>query len=164
VYASNIKGYGTKNCLNIKSAITRGGTVENITLENIKMDSVGVVLQVNMNWNPSYSYSELPEEYDYNKIPAHWKKLLEKVDPEQGLPTFKGIKMENIAIKNAETAINVVGLSSSWIEDITLKNVSIQAKNAGRVEYSKNWVIEDLTLKSQTTKAIKKKNTKNIPL
>lgn len=164
VYASNIKGYGTKNCLNIKSAITRGGTVENIALENIKMDSVGVVLQVNMNWNPSYSYSELPKEYDYNDIPAHWKKLLERVDPEQGIPTFKGIKMENIAIKNAETAINVVGLPSSWVEDITLKNVAIQAKNAGRIEFSKNWVIENFTLKSQTTKGVKKENTENISL
>src|SRR5690606_6918890 len=44
VYASNIQGSGTKNCLNIKSAITRGGTVEHIVLENVKMDSVGVAL------------------------------------------------------------------------------------------------------------------------
>lgn len=35
VYVSNILGIGTSNGLNIKSAISRGGTVEDIDMENI---------------------------------------------------------------------------------------------------------------------------------
>ena len=64
VYASNIRGLGTKNGLNIKSATTRGGVVEDVYMENIKMDSVRTFMEVSMNWNPSYSYSKLPEGYD----------------------------------------------------------------------------------------------------
>lgn len=78
VYVSNIQGMGARNGLNIKSATTRGGTVEDIYLENIKMDSVGTFMEVSMNWNPTYSYSKLPKEYDINKIPEHWKTMLKK--------------------------------------------------------------------------------------
>jgi len=165
VYASNIQGSGTKNCLNIKSAITRGGTVEHIVLENIKMDSVGVALQVNMNWNPAYSYSTLPEEYDYEKIPLHWKKLLQPVQPaERGIPTFRDITMRNVHIKGASRAINVEGLPSSWVEGITLQRVSIEAKEAGKIRYSKNWKIQDFKLVSKDGLTITKEHTTGISL
>lgn len=165
VYASNIQGSGTKNCLNIKSAITRGGTVEHIVLENVKMDSVGVALQVNMNWNPSYSYSKLPEGYNYEDIPNHWKKLLQSVEPaERGIPTFRNITMRNVHIKGANRAINVEGLPSSWVEQITLQNVSIEAKEAGKIRYSKNWDIQDFQLQTKDGSAIEKENTENISL
>lgn len=165
VYASNIRGSGTKNCLNIKSAVTRGGTVEHIMLENIKMDSVGVALQVNMNWNPSYSYSKLPEEYNYEDIPNHWKKLLQPVEPaERGIPTFRNITMRNVCIKGANRAINVEGLPSSWVEDITLQHVFIEAQEAGKISYSKNWNVLDFKLQAKDRSIIEKENTANIPL
>ncbi|MFD2537448.1 glycoside hydrolase family 28 protein [Sphingobacterium chuzhouense] len=165
VYASNIQGSGTKNCLNIKSAITRGGTVEHIVLENVKMDSVGVALQVNMNWNPSYSYSKLPEGYNYDDIPEHWKKLLASVEPaERGIPIFRDITMRNVYIKGANRAINVEGLPSSWVERITLQNVSIEAKEAGKIRYSKNWSVQDFKLQTEDSSIIKKQHTRNIPL
>ncbi len=165
VYASNIQGSGTKNCLNIKSAITRGGTVEHIVLENVKMDSVGVALQVNMNWNPTYSYSTLPEEYDYEKIPLHWKKLLQPLEPaERGIPTFRDITMRNVHIKGADRAINVEGLPSSWVEGISLQQVSIEAKEAGKIRYSKNWDIQDFKLVSKDGSTIAKEHTTGISL
>ncbi|PRD54808.1 exo-poly-alpha-D-galacturonosidase [Sphingobacterium gobiense] len=165
VYATNIQGSGTKNCLNIKSATTRGGTVEHIVLENVKMDSVGVVLQVNMNWNPSYSYSKLPEGYHYNEIPKHWKTLLQPVEPaERGIPIFRNITMRNIQIKGANRAINVEGLPSSWVEQITLQNVSIQAKEAGKIRYSKNWEVLDFKLDVKDGSPVEKRHTANISL
>ncbi|WP_240904752.1 glycoside hydrolase family 28 protein [Sphingobacterium sp. SGR-19] len=165
VYASNIQGSGTKNCLNIKSAVTRGGTVEHIVLENVWMDSVGVVLQVNMNWNPSYSYSKLPEGYDHEDIPEHWITLLQPVEPaERGIPTFRDITMRNVHIKGANRAINVEGLPSSWVERITLQNVSIEAKEAGKIRYSKNWNVRDFELQTKDGSTIGKENTANITL
>lgn len=165
VYASNIQGSGTKNCLNIKSAVTRGGTVEHIVLENVEMDSVGVALQVNMNWNPSYSYSKLPDGYDYDSIPEHWKTLLQPVEPaERGIPIFRDITMRNVHIKGAKRAINVEGLSSSWVEGITLQNVSIEALEAGKIRYSKNWDVQDFNLQTKDGSFIEKENTENISL
>lgn len=165
VYASNIQGSGTKNCLNIKSAVTRGGIVEDIVLENVQMDSVGVVLQVNMNWNPSYSYSTLPPAYDFEKIPKHWKKLLERVEPaERGIPTFRNITMRHVHIKGARRAINVEGLPSSWVEGITLQDVSIGAKEAGKIRYSKNWKVENFKLETEDGSFVGKEHTTRITL
>lgn len=165
IYASNIKGMATSNCLNIKSAVTRGGLVENVLLENVTMDGVGTVLQVNMNWNPAYSYSELPEGYDYNTIPKHWKALLQKVEPkEKGIPAFRNIYMNNIHIKGARKAISVVGLPQSQIENINLKNVSIEADAAGQIKYSKNWNLQNFSLKTKDNSKVKIENSENVTL
>lgn len=164
VYVSNIKGMGTKNGLNIKSATNRGGTVEDIYLENIKMDSVRTFMQVGMNWNPNYSYSKLPEEFNEDSIPEHWKKMLEKVDPEKGIPTFRNITLHNIHVEGAETAINVNGLEQSVIENITLNHVYIQAEKAGKISFSKNWTINNVKILADEGGHVVLENTEHIDL
>lgn len=163
VYVSNIQGMGTKNGLNIKSATNRGGTVEDIYMENIKMDRVHTFMQVGMNWNPAYSYSQLPEEFNENTIPEHWKKILQKVEPaSKGIPTFRNITINNVDIKGAETAINVNGLESSVIDNITLSNVSIKSKKAGQVSYSSNWKLSNVKIISEDGSKVKLENTTNV--
>lgn len=163
VYVSNIKGLGTSNGLNIKSATTRGGTVEDIYLENIKMDSVNTFIKISMNWNPTYSYSKLPEEFDPEEIPEHWTKMLNRVEPEsKGIPTFKNITLHNIEVKGAKTAVNVNGMEQSIIENLTLKNVSIEAKTAGKINYSKNWSLENVTIKTEDQSRVTLKHTSGI--
>lgn len=147
VYVSNIKGIGTKNGLNMKSATNRGGTVEDIYLENIKMDNVRTFMQVGMNWNPAYSYSELPKEFNVDSIPEHWKKMLHKVEPaSKGIPTFRNITINNVAIEGAEIAINVNGLENSVIENVTLSNVSIKSETAGQASYTSNWKLNNVKI------------------
>lgn len=163
VYVSNIKGFGTSNGLNIKSATTRGGGVEDIYLENIKMDSVRIFLQISMNWNPAYSYSKLPEEYDINSVPEHWKKMLNQVEPEsKGIPHFKDITVYNVAVKNARQAMNVSGLEQSMIENITLKKVHIEADKAGSINYSKNWTLEDVSIFAKDGQPLKIENSPGV--
>ncbi|UKM63831.1 glycoside hydrolase family 28 protein [Flavobacteriaceae bacterium GSB9] len=162
VYVSNIKGMGTKNGLNIKSAMNRGGTVEDIHMENIKMDSVGVFMKVGMNWNPAYSYSQLPEEFNEEDIPIHWKKMLKKVEPEKGIPTFRNITVNNIDVKGAKTAINVSGLEQSIVENVTLNNVYIEAKKAGQINYSANWSLNNVKIIAEDSSKVALKNTSKI--
>jgi polygalacturonase len=57
VLAKGLVAHGTSVGFRIKSAITRGGTVEDIHLRDITMDSVGDAILFTMNWNPAYSYS-----------------------------------------------------------------------------------------------------------
>tara|TARA_R110002051_G_scaffold117009_2_gene190613 strand:- start:15038 stop:16510 length:1473 start_codon:yes stop_codon:yes gene_type:complete len=163
VYASNIRGFGTKNGLNIKSATTRGGIVEDVYMENIKMDSVRTFMEVSMNWNPSYSYSKLPEGYDENEIPIHWKKMLTHVEPpSKGIPQFKDISLSNIEVKRAKKAINVNGLENSIIENISLKNIHIEAETAGKIAFSKNWTLENVLLKTQDNSKLDIENSSNV--
>lgn len=163
VYVSNIKGIGTSNGLNIKSALTRGGTVENIYVENIQMDSVRTFIEVSMNWNPTYSYSELPEEYDIDSIPEHWSTLLERVVPRsKGIPTFKNISLYNIDVKGAKRTINVNGVEDSYIDNFNLKDVSIEAETAGQIYYSSNWNMENVRMKILDRSRVVLTETKNI--
>ncbi|MFG6685838.1 glycoside hydrolase family 28 protein [Mariniflexile sp. HNIBRBA6329] len=163
VYVSNIQGLGTKNGLNIKSATNRGGTVENIYMENITMDKVTTFMQVGMNWNPNYSYSKLPDEFNKDSIPEHWKKMLQKVEPaSKGIPTFRNISLNNIHVKGAETAINVSGMESSMINNVTLNNVFIESDKAGQIEYSSNWILKNVKIKSKDGSKVSLENTSGI--
>lgn len=149
VFVSNIKGIGTSNGLNIKSAMTRGGTVENIYLQDIEMDGVRTFIEVSMNWNPSYSYTKLPEGYDIDSVPQRWRTLLKKVEPRsKGIPTFKNIYLSNIDVKGAKKAINVNGLEESYIENFNLHNVKIQAETAGQISYSRNWNLDNVSIQT----------------
>ncbi len=78
--AHDLKAEGTTVGLRFKSAMNRGGTTSHIYLRNIEMKNVGTVIEATMNWNPAYSYSELPEKYAGTELPDHWKKMLEKVN------------------------------------------------------------------------------------
>jgi len=140
VLATNLTGTGTKNALNIKSAFTRGGIVEDIYFEHITMDSIRTFLQINMNWNPAYSYSKLPDGYTAANLPAHWKKLLAKVEPaEKGTPTFRNVFISNIRIRGAGTAINAIGMEQSKLSNFVLKDVNVTAGTAGQIEHAKGW-------------------------
>lgn len=159
VLATDLSGDGTSNALNIKSATTRGGTVEDVYFENITMNNVGTFLQVNMNWNPTYSYSTLPAGYDPETIPEHWKKLLHKVEPaEKGIPVFRDVYISNINIKSAKRAINVVGLEQSKITNFNLKNVDVTAANAGLIDHAAGWNFTDVKIVGQDNRKLEVKN------
>ena len=71
VLGYNLQAYGTSSTLRLKSALNRGGTVEYIYMTDVIADGVQNVLAADLNWNPSYSYSELPAEYKGKEVPEH---------------------------------------------------------------------------------------------
>lgn len=152
VLATDLRGNDTKNALNIKSATTRGGTVEDIYFENITMSNIGTFLEVNMNWNPAYSYSKLPAGYTEETLPPHWRKLLTKVAPaERGIPTFKDVYISNVHITGAKIAINANGLPQSKISNFTLKNVDVTATTAGTIEHAQGWKFNNVKITAADT-------------
>ena len=103
VLATDLTAKGTGNGFHIKSATTRGGTVEDIHIRNFTMDSVGNAILFTMNWNPAYSYSTLPAGYNIDSVPAHWRTLLHKVEPpEKGIPHFRDIYVSGIKAVNVK--------------------------------------------------------------
>jgi len=167
ILATGLRGKGTKNALNMKSAVTRGGTVEDIYFENITMDSIGTFLQVNMNWNPSYSYSKLPEGYSEATVPAHWKKLLTKVEPaEKGIPVFRNVYISAIHIRGAKVAINANGLEQSKLVNFNLKNVDVTAAAAGLIDHAKGWKFSNVKIVADDRRKpeLKDASEMNIPI
>ena len=164
IVAYNLKGIGTKYGLRFKSTVQRGGVIENIYLSNIEMIGVRDPFIVDLNWNPAYSNSLLPKEYNPDSIPVHWKKMLLPVDPKIGTPKFRNISFENISVTNAGTCMKVAGIETGTIDNFSFKNVHFEGKNAGSIAWAKDWKFENFSIKGTEQKELSSKNNINVNL
>jgi len=163
VLATDLTAKGTGNGFHIKSATTRGGTVEDIHIRNITMDSVGNAILFTMNWNPAYSYSTLPAGYDPDAVPAHWKTMLHKVEPaEKGTPHFKDIYVSGIKVASARKAIASAGLDQSLISGVHIDNMTINAGTAGEISYAKDWEVRGVVVATKDGTKVQVKNSTGV--
>ncbi len=96
---------------------------------------------VDLNWNPAYSTSRLPAEFEGQELPEHWLKMLAPVDPEQGTPKFRDVHFRNVRATDAATCIKVGGIESSTIDGFTFENVSFQGRNGGSIAWACDWTL-----------------------
>ena len=165
VLATNLKGKGTGNGFHIKSATTRGGTVEDIHFQNCTLDSVGNAFMFTMNWNPAYSYSTLPAGYNYDSIPAHWKVLLHKTVPaEKGIPHFKNVFVSNITAAGVKKIINAAGLKESALQDFHFNKVTIKGNTAGDISYAADWFFNHVSMAGADGRKLNVNNSDNMKL
>ena len=149
ILAHDLKAKGTSVGLRFKSAMNRGGTTEHIYLKNIEMEDIGTAIEATMNWNPSYSYSALPEEFEGKELPDHWKKMLQKVEPpEKAIPYFNNIHFSGIHVNNAKRAISVAGSEVSQMDHFYFHDIQMTAEKAGSVTRANDWVIENMNIHS----------------
>jgi polygalacturonase len=145
VLATDLTARNTDNGLRIKSATTRGGTIEDIYFQNSRLDSVKNVFQYNLNWYPAYSYAELPKGYTYETIPAHWKSMLQKVTPaEKGIPYARNFYINNIIATNSGNTFVAAGLEQSLLRNFVYSNCVISAVNLGTMEFTKDWKFNNI--------------------
>lgn len=160
VKVENMKALGSHHVLHLKSAFTRGGGIEDITVDNVQSDGVRAFCVVNLNWNPSYSYAELPE--DIEEIPEHWKVLLEEVPEEEGLPRIRNVSMKNCHAVNTRTAFHVSGTEDSYITGFSFENIFVQAENVGSLSFARDWTMKSVTLESPEGNELEVKNSQNM--
>jgi polygalacturonase len=146
ILAYNMKAIRSSSGVRLKSAITRGGTLEDINVYNFELDSVNNAVAITMNWNPAYSYSTLPSGYDPETIPTHWKVMLQKVTPEQGLPHFKDIHITGMKGSTRRTAFDVAGMPESKASGFTITDFHVSSKTAGKITYAKDWTLKNVTI------------------
>jgi polygalacturonase len=157
VLATGLYAKHTDNGLRIKSAATRGGTIEDIYFQDTKMDSITNAFQFNLNWYPEYSYSTLPKGYVYDSVPAHWKAMLTHVEPaEKGIPYAKNIFINNIQVTNAKAALIATGYDKSRLSNFVFTNSNIGAENLGELEYTSNWKFENFNISISKKQAVAK--------
>lgn len=147
ILATDLYAKHTDNGLRVKSAFTRGGTIEEIYFNNCVLDSVNNVFQFNLNWYPAYSYSELPKGYVYDSIPAHWKAMLQKVTPaERGIPAAKNFYITNVTATNAKHAFVIGGYPESTLKNFVFSNSSISASALGSMEHTEGWKFNNFNI------------------
>jgi polygalacturonase len=162
IYCTDLIAKHTDNGLRIKSATTRGGTVEDVYFVNSTLDSVRNAYQFNLNWYPAYSYSELPKGYNIDSVPQHWRALVQKVTPaEKGIPYTRNFYIHNVKITNAQKAFEVNGLPQSPIENFNFTNSFVSAAVLGDMVYASKWNYKKFEL-SISQKPEEKKKTAGI--
>jgi len=160
IYCTDLYAKHTDNGLRIKSATTRGGTVEDVYFVNSVLDSIRTAYQFNLNWYPAYSYSELPKGYNIDSVPQHWRALVQKVIPsENGIPHTKDFYINNVKITNAQKAFEVGGLPESQIANFNFINSSVSAAVLGEMIFAKNWKFKNFELTVSQKPEEKKKPT-----
>ncbi|MGO9261049.1 MAG: glycoside hydrolase family 28 protein [Bryobacteraceae bacterium] len=120
-----------------KSASTRGGTIENITIQGMEMENVATPLSVTFNWNPTFSYAKMPE--GVKNPPDYWRVLTEPVPPEKGMPHLRKVRISDIHATGARQAFSVVSYKDSPLLDFELKNIRIEARTAGSIANAEGW-------------------------
>jgi len=165
ILARNLKAKGTNVGIRFKSATNRGGVVEDIQVQNIEMDSVGLAIEISPNWNPSYSYSTLPEEFMGKAVPDHWTKMLEPVLPaERGIPIFKNVHISDIRVKDAKCAISADGLKESPLKNFYFENVKIEASQAGSIKNAENWKFKNVVISTEDGSKVQVSDSKNVSI
>ncbi|HUK19495.1 MAG TPA: glycoside hydrolase family 28 protein [Bryobacteraceae bacterium] len=125
-----------------KSAATRGGTIENIKIHDFVMEGVNTVLAVQFNWNPSYSYAQMPAGVP--NPPDYWRVLTTPVPPEKGLPHLRGVEIDGIKAAGARQAFSVSSYKDSPLENFTLRDWNVEAGTAGSIRFASNWKLDNV--------------------
>lgn len=129
-----------------KSASTRGGTIENITIRNVEMTGVATPVSVSLNWNPAYSYAKIPE--GMTGYPDYWKVLTAPVPPEKGIPHFRDVSISGIKATGAQRAFQVTSHPDSPLLRFHFKNIDIDAKSAGSIAGAEDWTFTGVNVKT----------------
>ena len=137
---------GVPNGILFKSASTRGGTIEKIAIHDVDLRGVGTAIAVAFNWNPSYSYAKMPDNYP--NPPDYWRVLTEPVPPEKGLPHLRGVRISNLKGVEVRQAFSVVSYQDSPIQDFTLQDVHIDAETAGSIANAENWKFHNVVIQT----------------
>ena len=160
IEAYGLDAKGTLYGIRMKSAKTRGGTIEDVYIHNITMDDVFVPVRGTLNWFPKYSYSKLPP--GIKEVPEHWKTLTKKVRKKDGIPTFQNFRIENLTATHAGSAMEVTGLKESKIRNFVIENSSIECKRPGYIRLVANWTFRNVKIDALSNETLTEEEADNI--
>lgn len=108
-----------------------------------------------LDWNPSYSYCEVPADYE-GEIPPRWKLLAQRVDPEKGIPYVRNIVVKDVVATLSEdcdakldrgsTAFDIDAYAAKPMEDVTFEDIDITAKTFGNISGVKGLKWKNVTV------------------
>lgn len=162
VLADGLKAEGTNVVIRLKSALNRGGTTEHIYVRNVEARNIRTAFEATVNWNPAYSYSALPPEFEHEALPEHWSKMLEPVDPQAGTPYFHDICLSDFRITSGKTLMNVSGSEDSVMERFSFDNIDAQVENPGKVNYASDWTFARMNIRAANGKNLSVTNSRQV--
>jgi hypothetical protein len=168
VVAYDNTGIGTSEGLRFKSARTRGGTIEDVLVRDIKMENVPSAFSFTLNWNPGYSYVTLPKDAtnlppNLKGIPAHWKIMALPVEPpEKGFADFHDITIANVEVIGARRILSASGLPGKLLGDVRWENITAYGRQAGAIEYARDWTMKNVRFVTEDGVPVSVTNSENV--
>lgn len=138
IVMDHIRFEGTANGFHIKSAGPRKGYVRGLVARNLTMRDVAHPIHINSGWNPAYSAVQIPENWS-SPIPEHWQVIAAPVPENLPNTRIHGILVENLVARVTEghphesSAIVMRGFDDSPIDDVTLRDIDIEADTFGGI-------------------------------
>jgi len=137
LFVSNCTFIGTDCGLRFKSLRGRGGVVEHIYMENIRMIDIPTeAIRFNL-FYASKSPSEDPLTGDLE---------IEEMPVNEKTPAFRNMYFKNILCDGAEKALMIQGLPEMPVENMTFENMQIKAKTGISLNYAEGIAFKDLSL------------------
>lgn len=143
ISVKNCTFIGTDIGLRFKSARDRGGIVENIFIDGIRMKDIAT----------SAILFDMFYEGNADTDPS-----------KERIPRFRKFDIRNITCGGARDALFVRGLVDAPIQDITLANVSVKARESLKMENAEAFTLRDLWLDVARGPVLDAKNVKNITI
>jgi len=106
IFVHDCEFNGTSNGIRVKSMRGRGGVIENVWVQNIKM---GRISRAALTFSTFYGMSTLVPS---TKIP----------------PVFRSFHLKNITCEYASRAVKIIGLPEQPLENFTLENIDINSR------------------------------------
>ncbi|GAA3921096.1 glycoside hydrolase family 28 protein [Microbacterium invictum] len=129
---------GTDYGIRFKSSRARGGFITDVSVERVTLRDVAYPISLQLNWYPLYNTITVPEDHS-GEIPESWRVLSEPL-PEGVRPTVvRDIAIVDVTSDLDESydgpswAFDIDGLPDAPIHRLRLENVSLRARELGRI-------------------------------
>ena len=169
IVAVGNRGLGTSEGIRFKSARVRGGYIDDVLVRDTTLENVPTAISFTLNWNPSYSYADLPKDASnlppnlHGKIPDHWRVLATRVEPpERGLTEMHNITIANATITGARRVFNASGMAGKPLHDVRLENITAHGQQAGMIEFASDWSMTNVKVFTPSGEAVKLTNCERV--
>jgi polygalacturonase len=152
VYNIRASGHVPSGVL-FKSAHTRGGWADNIRIHDFHLAGVAVPIDINMNWDPSYSYAKIPPGLKH--VPGYYRVLATPVPLAEGLPHFRNVHLWNIQATHATRAFDVSATKSAPLMNFRLDHIRIDSRSAGFIANAVGWKLSDVVVQTRDGSRVK---------
>ncbi|WP_120275160.1 glycoside hydrolase family 28 protein [Mangrovibacterium diazotrophicum] len=127
LYAKNLTFIGTDCGLRFKSTRGRGGVVENIWMEDIRMSNIPTEA---IRFNLFYAGKSPSED------PITGDLIIESAPVSEETPAFRNMYFKNIYCDGAKQAVKIVGIPEMPVENIQFEDMLIKADKGIGINYA----------------------------
>jgi polygalacturonase len=138
ILAKNLTFIGTDCGLRFKSVRGRGGLVENIWMEDIRMHNIPTDA---INFNLYYFVKGAVED------PVTGEMIVVKEAVSEETPAFKNMFFKNIYVDGAKQALKIMGIPEMPVENLQFKNMVIRSDAGIQMNYARKIVFDNVDLK-----------------